>query len=27
MEARSNKDFEKADYYRNELVNRGILWF
>lgn len=25
MEARSNKDFEKADYYRNELVNRGIL--
>lgn len=25
QEARSNKDFEKADYYRNELVNRGIL--
>ena len=25
QEARSNKDFEKADYYRNELSARGIL--
>ena len=25
QEARGNKDFEKADYYRNELVKRGIL--
>ena len=25
QEARVNKDFEKADYYRNELVSRGIL--
>ena len=25
QEARTNKDFEKADYYRNELVNRGVL--
>lgn len=25
QEARSNKDFEKADYYRNQLVERGIL--
>ena len=27
QEARNNKDFEKADVYRNELVNRGVLWF
>jgi cysteinyl-tRNA synthetase len=25
QEARNNKDFEKADVYRNELVNRGVL--
>ena len=25
QEARTNKDFEKADIYRNELVNRGVL--
>ena len=25
QEARVNKDFEKADFYRNELVNRGVL--
>lgn len=25
QEARVNKDFEKADYYRNELIERGIL--
>ena len=25
QEARVDKDFEKADFYRNELVNRGIL--
>ncbi len=25
QQARVNKDFEKADFYRNELVNRGIL--
>ena len=25
QEARNNKDFEKADIYRNELVSRGIL--
>ena len=25
QEARTNKDFEKADVYRNELVNRGVL--
>ena len=25
QEARNNKDFEKADYYRNELTSRGIL--
>jgi cysteinyl-tRNA synthetase len=25
QEARTNKDFEKADYYRNELSARGIL--
>ena len=27
MESRNAKDFEKADFYRNELVSRGILWF
>ena len=25
QEARANKDFEKADVYRNELVKRGVL--
>ena len=25
LDARSNKDFEKADYYRNLLVERHIL--
>ena len=25
QEARNNKDFEKADFYRNELIKRGIL--
>ena len=25
QEARNNKDFEKADIYRNELISRGIL--
>jgi cysteinyl-tRNA synthetase len=25
QEARVNKDFEKADFYRNELTKRGIL--
>ena len=25
QEARTNKDFEKADLYRNELVSRGVL--
>ena len=25
QEARSNKDFEKADHYRQQLVDRGVL--